>query len=92
MAITYRRFKTIPEKQQNRMIDIVFGINNKNVIRKIKRDLKKNGSESQYMKTLLKNITYLSGHVRIGYVYKVTGTVFVESSWPDGFDDYIEDV
>lgn len=78
MALTYSQFNFIPEEQQDKIIEIVYGGNIPSEIKRIKEDLKKNKDKSEFMETLLENITFKYGNKYFGYYYEVSGLIYVK--------------
>lgn len=76
--LNFEQWEFIPEKEQNRIIDIIFGANIDSEIERIKTDIKTNGEDSEFIDTLLENISYKYGNQNIGYYYEVSGLVYVK--------------
>lgn len=76
--LTFDQWEFIPESEQNRIIDIIFGANIPSEIEGIKTDIKTNGEDSEFIETLLENISYKFGNNIIGYYYEVCGLVYIK--------------
>lgn len=76
--LTFDQWEFIPESEQDRIIDIIFGANIPSELERIRTDIKTNREESEFIVALLENISYKFGNNNIGYFYEVCGLVYIK--------------
>ena len=76
--LTFDQWEFIPESDQDRIIDIIFGANIPSELERIRTDIKTNREVSEFIVALLENISYKFGNNNIGYFYEVCGLVYIK--------------